>query len=105
MMQVSVFLTLCNATDCIAHQAPLSMEFSRQEYSSGLPFPIPGDLPDPGVEPCHLSLLRWQADSLPLRCLVSFRWAFRVSCVFKNQKTTPSEFQASKFLMKGIYLK
>ena len=35
----------------VAHQAPLSMEFSRQEYWSGLPFPSPGDLPDPGIEP------------------------------------------------------
>ena len=34
----------------IAYQAPLSMEFSRQEYWSGLPFPSPGDLPDPGIE-------------------------------------------------------
>ena len=34
----------------VAHQAPLSMEFSRQEYSSGLPFPSPGDLPDPGIK-------------------------------------------------------
>ena len=34
-----------------AHQAPLSMEFSRQEYCNGLPFPFPGDLPDPGIEP------------------------------------------------------
>ena len=34
-----------------ARQAPLSMEFSRQEYRSGLPFPSPGDLPDPGREP------------------------------------------------------
>ena len=34
----------------VACQAPLSMEFSRQEYQSGLPFPSPGDLPDPGVE-------------------------------------------------------
>ena len=34
----------------IAHQAPLSMEFSRQEYWSGLPFPSPRDLPDPGIE-------------------------------------------------------
>ena len=33
-----------------AHQAPLSMEFSRQEYWGGLPFPPPGDLPDTGVE-------------------------------------------------------
>ena len=38
----------------IAHQAPLSMEFSRQEYQSGFPFPSPGDLPDPGIE--HASL-------------------------------------------------
>ena len=35
----------------VAHQAPLFMGFSRQEYSSGLPFPSPGDLPDPGIEP------------------------------------------------------
>ena len=35
----------------IARQAPLSMEFSRQEYWSGLPFPPPGDLPDPGIKP------------------------------------------------------
>ena len=34
----------------IAHQAPLSLGFSRQEYWSGLPFPPPGDLPDPGME-------------------------------------------------------
>ena len=35
----------------VAHQAPLSMEFSRQEYWSGLPFPTPGDLPNSGIEP------------------------------------------------------
>ena len=35
----------------VTYQAPLSMEFSRQEYWSGLPFPSPGDLPDPGIEP------------------------------------------------------
>ena len=34
----------------VAYQAPLSMGFSRQEYWSGLPFPSPGDLPDPGIE-------------------------------------------------------
>ena len=38
----------------IAHQAPLSMGFSRQEYWSGLPCPPPGDLPDPGIEPVSL---------------------------------------------------
>ena len=35
----------------VAHQAPLSMGFSRQEYWSGVPFPSLGDLPNPGVEP------------------------------------------------------
>ena len=35
----------------VAHQAPLPMGFSRQEYWSGLPFPSPGDLPDPGIKP------------------------------------------------------
>ena len=34
----------------VASKAPLSIEFSRQEYWSGLPFPTPGDLPDPGIE-------------------------------------------------------
>ena len=53
----------------IAHQAPLSMRFHKQEYWSGLPFPSAENLPDPGIEP---SLLHWQADSLPLyhRCLI-----------------------------------
>ena len=46
----------------VAHQAPLSMEFSRQEDWSELPFPSPGDLPDPGIEPKSPTL---QADSLP----------------------------------------
>ena len=45
----------------VAHQAPLSMEFSRQEYWSGLPFPSPGDLPDPGIKSRSPAL---QADSL-----------------------------------------
>ena len=40
----------------VAHQAPLSMGFSRQEYWSGLPFPTPGDLPNPGMEPMSPAL-------------------------------------------------
>ena len=40
----------------VARQAPLSMEFPRQEYWSGLPFPSPGDLPDPGIEPASPAL-------------------------------------------------
>ena len=39
----------------IDHQVPLPMEFSRQEYWSGFPFPTPGDLPDPGIEPMFLA--------------------------------------------------
>ena len=38
----------------VAHQAPLSVGFSRQEYWSGLPFPSPGHLPDPGIKPTSL---------------------------------------------------
>jgi len=45
-----------------AHQAPLSMGFSRQEHWSGLPFPSPGDLPDPGFKLWSPAL---QAESLP----------------------------------------
>ena len=39
----------------VAHQIPLSMGLSRQEYWSGFPFPTPGDLPDPGTEPMSLA--------------------------------------------------
>ena len=45
----------------VAHQAPPSMEFSGQEYWSGLPFPSPGDLPNPGIEPGSPAL---QAEAL-----------------------------------------
>ena len=54
--------TLFDPMDLSSHQAPLSMRFSRQEYWSGLPFPSPGDLPDPRMEPRSLAL---QANSLP----------------------------------------
>ena len=47
---------------CPTLQAPPPMGFSRQEYWNGLPFPSPGDLPNPGIEPGSLAL---QADSLP----------------------------------------
>ena len=53
--------TLCDPMT-VAHQAPPSMEFSRQEYWSGLPFPSPGDPPNPGIEPGPPTL---QADALP----------------------------------------
>ena len=53
---------LCATLWTVDHPAPLSMGFSRQEYWSGLPFPSPGDLPDPGIKPRSPTL---QADSLP----------------------------------------
>ena len=65
----------------VAHQAPLSMGLSRQKYWSGLPFPSPGDLPDPGMEPASL-MSPTSAGSLPveppekpivvLQCCVNF---------------------------------
>ena len=57
LSRVQLFATL----QSIAHQAPLSMGFSRQEYWSGLPFPSPGALPDPGIE---LGSPALQADAL-----------------------------------------
>ena len=52
--------TLCHPV--VAYQAPLSIGFSRQEYWSGLPFPSPENLPNPGIKPGSPAL---QADSLP----------------------------------------
>ena len=58
LSRVQLFVTLWT----IAYQAALSMGFSRQGYWSGLPFPSPGDLPNPGIEPGPPAL---QADALP----------------------------------------
>ena len=58
LSRVRFFATLWT----VAHQAPQSMGFSKQEYWSGLPFPSSGDLPDPGIEPGSPAL---QVDSLP----------------------------------------
>ena len=61
--RVQCFATLWT----VAHHAPLSMGLSRQEYWSGLPFPSPGALPDPGIEPESPAL---KADSFPSEALV-----------------------------------
>ena len=70
-IQLIVIISVAGVLSCIqlfvtpwtvVHQAPLSMGFSRQEYWSGLPFPSPGDLPDPGIESRFPAL---QTDSLP----------------------------------------
>jgi len=49
----------------VAHQSPLSLEFPREEYWIGLPFPSPGDLPHPGIELAFPVSPALQADSLP----------------------------------------
>ena len=67
LSHVQLFATLWT----VARQAPLSMEFSRQKYWRGLPFPTPGDLPDPGIKPTLPVVPALQADSLPLGHQVS----------------------------------
>ena len=52
----------------VVYQAPLSMEFSRQEYWSGLPFPSPGDLPNPGIEPRSLRIYTYVCINESLCC-------------------------------------
>ena len=59
----------------VTRQAPLSMGFSRQEYSSGLPFPSPGDLPDQGIKPKSLAL---QGGSLLL--------SHYIRCIYFNER-------------------
>ena len=69
--------TLCDPMACNLHQAPLSTGFSRQEYWSGLPFPSPGDLLDPGIKPISPAL---QADSLPFEPLGKLKtWDMTIS--------------------------
>ena len=58
--------TFCDPMDCSPREAPLSIGFSRQEYWSGLPFPSPGDLPDPGIESTACEAPALHAGSLPL---------------------------------------
>ena len=61
----------------------LSMGFSRQKYWSGLPFPLPGDLPNPGIEPKSPVSPALQADSLPLNHLGS-----PSICLYKHKSTS-----------------
>ena len=72
----------------IIHQAPLSMEFSRKEYWSGLLSPTPGNLPNPGSNLHLLCLLHWQVDSLPLSHLGSSQQP----CLNPTANITNSEF-------------
>ena len=75
----------------IAHQAPLSLGFFRPEYWSRLPFPSPGDLPDPEIKPT--SLLHWQASPLP----PGTTW---VHCTYSQSKR---EFYSESILPKTYW--
>ena len=87
---VRLFATLWTA----AHQAPLSMEFPRQEYWSGLPCPPRGDLPHPGIEPSSLKSPHWQVGSLPLVppgkphliCTLSLKKSLQIKKTKKQQQ-------------------
>ena len=69
-LHVQLCLTLRDPVDCSPPGSSVH-EVSRQEFWSGVPFPPPGDLPDPGIEPESRSLLHWQVGSLPLSHLWS----------------------------------
>ena len=100
------YLTLRNPMDCNP-PAPLSMKFSQQEYWSGLPFPPPGDLPDPGIETGSPSL---QADSFPSQqpgkppqCLYfhilrAVQKRFLVICIRFTVRLTYMSFSVSLFV-------
>ena len=74
-------LTLCDPMGC---QPPLSIGFSRKEYWSGLPFPSPGDIPDPGIEFLSPAL---QVDS----CIAhkGSPWIPEITCYFKGLFANP----------------
>ena len=84
---------LCGPMDC-THQSPLSMEFSRKQYWSGLPFPTPGDIPNPEIEPTSLesstlagrffiTTATWEALFAPWKSANAINQAFAYfDCVF-----------------------
>ena len=77
----------------VAYQAPPSMGFSRQEYWSGLPFPSPGDLPDPGIEPGSPAL---QADALLIG-----GWYLFTKLKESTSRQCPSRDMACTFNLSG----
>ena len=88
-------LTLCNPIG-YSLQAPLSMEFFRQEYWSGLPFPSPGDLPNPGVK---LRSPVLQADTLPSEP------PGKPKFLLQHQELIPSSQRLYRFLNFVLYFR
>ena len=75
------WVQLCATPWTVAYQAPLSLGFSRQEYWSGLPFPSPGDLLDPGIQLVSPAL---KADALPSKTPGKPYSSIFVSNLFNN---------------------
>ena len=94
------FLTLWT----VAHQAPLSMGFSRQEYWSGLPCSPPGDLPNPGIEPTFPVAPALQADSLLLSSQESPSVVNSMPCKKKKKigRMTSRQLKESKVKWGGL---
>ena len=78
-----------------AHQAPLSIRFSRQGYWNGLPFPSPGDLPNPGIEPRSPAL---QADSLPTELRGKLQYFLRGKNIIKRKTEEKIDEKSSSSL-------
>ena len=72
----------------VACQSPMSMGCSRQEYWSGLPFPSPGDLPNPGIKPTFPTL---QVDSLPSEPPGKPKWCQNVKTIILQTKNAPRQ--------------
>ena len=88
---------LCATPGTVAYEVPPSMEFSRKEYWSGLPFPSPGDFPDPGIEPGSPALqaedftiwatgsrAKWKCRTFRSKTTVNFKMATTIAILIKQ---------------------
>ena len=84
----------------VAHQTPLSLGFSRQEYWSGLPFPLPGDLPNPGIKPVFLespaSAGRFFATRAIWKALIDYISHYNIEILSANHAMVQS-FSGTKY--------
>ena len=102
---ISVLIETCPRPDCIALQAPLSMEFSRHEYWNGLPFPSPGDLPDPGIGSISPALQVHSLLSEPSEKPYLMAWQFISGSpdIMAFIFLSPSFMEAIEFAKKGAF--
>ena len=97
LSQIRLFLTPWT----IACQAPLFTEFPRQEYWSGFPFPSPGDLPNPGMEPVSPTL---QTDSLPSQPLGKPNWLEHLFWWHLAKEMSMQKFFAFSWILWVLYV-